>query len=225
MTSIGLLKNSHLGRGLDDEELKAIEAIALIRSLSKGEMLFMEGDPATGFYILLDGQVRLYKATPDGKEYTLHQIRQGQIFAEVAIFHGNKFPANCTALENSTVAYFPKNDFVRLLESSPQIALKIIGSMSAFLRDFNNQIEQLSLKEVPARLAAFMLSEAVRVGNGTIHLDITKTELANRLGTISETLSRNLRKFMDAGIIEVDHKNIKIVDPDRLSAIADGEKI
>ena len=111
MTSIGLLKNSHLGRGLDDEELKAIEAIALIRSLSKGEMLFMEGDPATGFYILLDGQVRLYKATPDGKEYTLHQIRQGQIFAEVAIFHGNKFPANCTALENSTVAYFPKNDF------------------------------------------------------------------------------------------------------------------
>lgn len=225
MTSIDLLKNSYLGRGMDENELKAISSIAMIRSLTKGELLFMEGDSATGFYILLDGQVRLYKSSPDGKEYTLHQIRPGQIFAEVAIFHGHKFPANCTALDESTVAFFPKMEFVRLLEKSPQIALKIIGSMSAFLRDFNNQLEQLSLKEVPARLADYILSETARTGNSTIHLDTTKTELANRLGTISETLSRNLRKFMDAGIIEVEHKKIKLIDTARLTAIAEGEKI
>jgi CRP/FNR family transcriptional regulator len=225
MTSIDLLKNSYLGRSLDENELKAIASIALIRSLVKGELLFIEGDAATGFYILLDGQVRLYKSSPDGKEYTLHQIRSGQIFAEVAIFHGHKFPANCMAVNNSTVAFFPEREFIRLLEKSPQIALKIIGSMAAFLRDFNNQLEQLSLKEVPARLADYILAESIRTASGTIQLDTTKTELASRLGTISETLSRNLRKFMDAGIIEVEHKKIKILDPARLTSIAEGEKI
>lgn len=225
MNTKELLKTSYLCRGLDEDELDSVAQIAIIRHLRKKEILFIEGDPASGFYILLSGRVRLYKSSPDGKEYTLHQISPGQMFAEVAVFHGNKFPANCIALEDSVVALFPKLEFVELLEESPQIALKIIGALSSFLRDFNHQIEQLSLKEVPARLAGYILQESNKSGGDTVTLEISKSELANHLGTISETLSRNLRKFIDAGLIEVNHKEIKITDRDKLIDIYEGGKI
>ncbi len=220
-----LLHRSFLGRDLEPDELTAVADIATFKNIAGGQILFLESDPADGFFILLSGRVRLYKASPDGKEYTLHQIKQGMLFAEVAIFHGNRYPANCVAVEDSVVAFFPKNDFINLLKKIPLISLKIISSLSGFLRDFNNQVEQLSLKEVPARIASFLLIESEKAGSNTIILDTSKTELANRLGTISETLSRNLRKFKENKIIEVDSKIITIVDQKRLTAIADGEKI
>lgn len=221
-----LLETSHLCTGMDAQELEAIARIVTCRELAAGETLFQEGDAARGFYVLLRGRVRIYKSSPDGKEYNLHAIRPGMIFAEVAIFHGGHFPANCVALEDSTVAFFPKEAFLRLLRESPQISLKIIASMALFVRDFNRQIEELSLKEVPARIAAFLLREAERTGLRAVALDITKTELAGRLGTVSETLSRSLRKLKDQGLIREQGKIITLLDPTRLQDIAEGvEKI
>jgi len=218
------LRSSHLGAGLNEEELGAIGAIARTRTLRKGNLLFVEGDPASGFFVLLSGKLRIYKATAAGREYTIHQIRPGQMFAEVAIFHGGRYPANCIALEDSTVAFFPKDRFVGLIKKSPQISLKIIGSLAAFLRDYNQQVENLSLKEVPSRLATHLIAEAGRAGSNVILLDYTKTELARRLGTISETLSRSLRKLKDLGIIEVEHNKITILDLGRLSRISEEGK-
>ncbi|MBN2227152.1 MAG: Crp/Fnr family transcriptional regulator [candidate division Zixibacteria bacterium] len=220
-----LLHDSYLCHDLDVDELEAVASIAVLRTVVKGELLFLQGDTATGFYVLLNGRVRLYKSSLDGKEYTLHHIKPGQIFAEVAIFRGKRFPANCVAQEDTTVAFFPKDDFLRLLKKSPELALKIIASLSSFLRDFNRQLEELSLKEVPGRIASFILNESEQTGKNTITLDTSKTELATRLGTISETLSRNLRKLQDNNIITVDRDKIAIRDKNRLSAIADGEKI
>ncbi len=220
-----LLHGSYLCHDLDVDELEAVASIAVLRTLSKGEMLFMQGDTATGFYILLNGRIRLYKSSLDGKEYTLHQIKPGQMFAEVAIFRGKRYPANCIAQENTTVAFFPKDGFLRLLKKSPELALKIIASLSSFLRDFNRQLEELSLKEVPGRIASFILNESEQTGKDTVILDTSKTELATRLGTISETLSRNLRKLQDNNIISVDRDKITIRNKNRLASIADGEKI
>ncbi|UCD16425.1 MAG: Crp/Fnr family transcriptional regulator [Candidatus Zixiibacteriota bacterium] len=225
MDILSNLKNCYFCHDLDPGELKALADIAVPKGLARGEMLFFEGDPATGFYALLGGRVRLYKASPDGKEYTLHQIRPGQLFAEVAIFKVGHFPANCIAQEESLIAFFPKERFLELLQASPQISLKIIASLSGFLRDFNRQLEELSLKEVPARIASFLLSEHEKSKKNVVSLDTSKSELANRLGTISETLSRNLRRLKENGVIEVDHKKITILDKERLSAIANGEKI
>ena len=219
------LHQSRLCRGLDNNELNKIADIVRLRSINKGEILFFEGDSAEGFYLLFEGQVKIYKASPDGKEQILHQIMPGQIFAEVAIFHGGQFPANCIAVKDSIVGFFPREDFLRLLGESPQISLKIIGSLSAFLREFTELVENLSLKEVPSRIAGYLLKLSEDSGQLSVTLELTKTELAKQLGTLSETLSRGLRKLMDIEAITVDGKKITILDPDRLSDIALGEKI
>ena len=225
MDALRLLHNCYLCRDLDQRELEALEEIVSIRQANKGEVLFLQGDPATGFYMLLSGSIRVYKASPEGKEYTLHYIQSGQMFAEAAVFKGKTFPANAVATAESTVAFFPKERFVRLIGDSPQMSLKMIAALSGFVREFNQQIEDLSLKEVPARLASHLLRKAKQFSSNQVTLDITKTELARSLGTISETLSRNLRKLRDLGVVAVDGKNITILDPERLRAVADGEKI
>lgn len=188
-------------------------------------MLFLEGDPADGFFSLVEGKVRIYKASPEGREYTIHIISAGQLFAEAAIFQGSSYPANCIALEDSVVIYFPKSEFVDLLARMPEISLKIIGSLSAFLREYNQMVENLSLKEVPARLASYLLNEYDRTPGEVVVLRMSKAALSTKLGTASETLSRNLRKFSNLRVIRVDNKEITILDPARLAAIADGQKI
>lgn len=224
MDAAGRLRSCPLFVELDEQEIAALTSIVSYRTLPRNAVLFLEGDPATGFFVLISGGVRIYKASPDGKEYTLHHVRPGQMFAEAAIFRGRGFPANCIATENSEVAYFPKGGFVDLLAQSPGIALKIIGSLSNWLREFTKKLEELSLREVPARLAFYLLRRAEASQADTINLDTSKTELAAQLGTILETLSRTFRRFRDAGIITMNGKQITILDRNRLQAVAEGEK-
>ena len=219
------LKQCQLCRDLDLRELESLAGITVIRTVGKNEMFFWQGDPATGFYVLLAGSVRIYKASPDGKEYTLHHIRAGQMFAEAAVFGGSVFPANAVATEDSTVAFFPRDEFIRLIQASPQISLKMIAGLAGFVREFNQQIEDLSLKEVPARLAGFLVRSVKKTGDSTVILDMSKAELARSLGTTSETLSRNLTKFRDLGVTTGDGREIIVVDQARLQKIADGDKI
>jgi len=211
--------------GLNEQELEAITSLASFCSLSKGEILFLDGDPATGFYILLAGRVRVYKSSPEGKEYTIHSISPGQMFAEVAIFRGNSFPANCVATEDSAVAFLPKEGFTDLLARSPQISLKIIAALAGFVREYNQKVEDLSLREVSARLASYLLDQSARLGTNRFLLEVSKTELATSLGTIIETLSRNFRKLADSGIIDIQGELVTILDVTRLQTVADGKKL
>ena len=220
-----LLHTCYLFRELDEPELNALTAIVEAKRVKRGELLFLQGDEAKGFFVLLLGRVRVYKVSPEGKEYTLHLIKPGGMFAEAAIFKGTTFPANCSAVDDSIVAFVPKQAFLQLLNTSPGISLKMIGALSAFVREFNQQLADLSLREVPARLASYLLRKSEKTTGGTVTLDITKSELASTLGTISETLSRNLKKFRELGVVEVDGKEITVLDPSRLRSIADGEKI
>lgn len=225
MDILKYVKTSSLFAGLDDQESAALLEVISVRRVKKGQILFMDGDLATGFYVLFEGQVRIYKANPEGKEFTIHIIKPGQLFAEVAIFEGTHFPADCMAMENSVVGHFPKDRFLSLIERHPKISLKIIASLSRFLRDYNRMVEELALKEVSARLARYLLEKSEGRSRRVIALKMTKTELAKTLGTISETLSRNLKKLRDNDVIIVNNQEIAIRDFDRLESIAGGEKI
>ncbi len=225
MKNLDLLHQCYLLRGLEDAELEAVAAIAIVRPVEEGELLFFQGDRATGFYAVLQGMVRVFKSSPQGREYTLHRIPPGQIFAEAAIFDGTAYPANAAAIERSTVAFFPADRFRALIAGSPQLSLKMIGSLSRFVRDFNQQIEDLSLKEVPSRLASYLCRRSEQSGSETVVLESSKTELAQSLGTVLETLSRSFRKLADLGVISVSERSIRILDRDRLDEIAAGEKI
>ena len=225
MKALSYIKNSLLFAGLDNDELQSLVNTITIKKLKKGEILFLDGDPASGFYIVFEGRIRVFKSNPDGKEYTIHVINAGQIFAEVAIFEVKHFPASSMAIERSTVGFFPKDRFLALIKEYPDISLKIIGSLARFLHEYNQMVEDLALKEIPARIAKYLLTKAGAVNKEVIDLDIKKAELALKLGTIGETLSRNLKKMKDNGIIKVNNLQITILDFDRLSSIADGEKI
>ncbi|MBD3332594.1 cyclic nucleotide-binding domain-containing protein [candidate division GN15 bacterium] len=225
MENLDLLRQCYLLRGLADEELTAVAGIASVRTINEGEVLFLQGDPAVGFYAVLSGTVRVFKSSPQGREYTLHRIPAGQIFAEAAIFDGEAYPANAVAVQKSTVAFFPADRFRTLIAGSPQLSLKMIGSLSGFVRDFNQQIEDLSLKEVPSRLASYLRRRAEQTRDHRVLLESSKTELAQSLGTVLETLSRSFRKLQDMGVIAVKERSIEILDPDRLDDIASGEKM
>ncbi len=225
MENQSLLKNCFLCHGLDKSELDTLARIAVVRKVVSGEVLFLEGDPAAGFFVLLSGRVRIYKASPEGKEFTLHHIGPGQMFAEAVLFRGSTYPANAAAVENSLVAFFPKEKFISLISTSPRISMKMLSSLSGFIRQFNQQVEDLSLKEVSARLASYFLKKAAGSGSNVFILDISKSELARMLGTISATLSRNLKKMKELGIVRVDGQTITILDMDRLASLAGDNKV
>jgi len=224
MEALNCIKKSLLFAGLDSNELQSLSDTIAIKRLKKGEILFFDGDIASGFYAVFEGRIRVYKSNPDGKEYTIHIIKPGQIFGEVAIFDGKYFPANSMAISDSVVGFFPKDRFLGLIKQHPNISLKIIGSLARFLREYNQMVEDLALKEVPARIARYLLDQTEKNNKNVISLETSKTELAVKLGTISETLSRNLRKMKDSGILKVDNQQITILDIDRLISIAEGEK-
>lgn len=225
MELVKQLRSTRLCSGLNDDELLEVAEIVTTKNLRKGEILFFEGDQAEGFYLLLTGLVKIYKLSQSGKEQLLHRITPGQMFAEAAVFAGGRFPANCEALEESRTAFIPRDRFISVLKANPQISLKIITAQAAFLREFTELIENLSLREVPSRIAAYILDRSAEMQSDTIQLDLSKTELARKLGTIAETLSRGLRKLSDLGALAIDGKQIRIKNQQLLKSVAEGKKI
>ena len=228
--SIDLLKRCPLFAGLKEEELKRIRAIASPRQVGKKEILFSDGEEAKGFYVILSGKVKLYKISPEGKEQILHVVSAPDAFAEAALFLEGSYPAFAEALADSQLLFFPKRDFIQLIERNPQLSINMIVSLSHYLRRFASLIEELSLKEVSSRIAKYLIDLSLKFAKDgknpkEVELDLSKTQLASKLGTISETLSRTLAKMKAKGIIDVKKNKILILNREALEELASGLKI
>lgn len=214
-----ILAESELFGGLPPEHLDEIEKITVIKEYGRGETVFFEGDPGIGFYMVGRGRVKIFKTSLSGKEQILHIFGPGEPFGEVPVFHGHPFPANALALEKTSLLFFPRQDFVNLVHSMPSLALNMLAVLSMRLRRFTAQIENLSLKEVPARLADYLLYLSEEQGNeGYVVLEISKGQLASLLGTIPETLSRIFSKMSEEGLILVEGKKISLLDREGLKS-------
>jgi CRP/FNR family transcriptional regulator, dissimilatory nitrate respiration regulator len=218
-----IIVQCHLFSGVTAEDIRLLTAILSKREYSKGEILFEDGDEADGFYLVASGKVKVYKLSLDGRERILHVVQPGNSFAEAAIFDNGSYPAFAETLTSSTLLFFPKQEFLGLLYRHPQLAINIISGLSRFLRQFTVQIEDLTFRDVPARLARYLLS--FTDGKlSPIVLPVTKSQLASNLGTTSETLSRTLRKLSDDELIRVQGKTIEILAFDRLIDLAESYK-
>ncbi|MGK2944166.1 MAG: Crp/Fnr family transcriptional regulator [Desulfuromonadales bacterium] len=215
-----ILKNSPFFAGLSESDLDALLGIARIREHPRGELLFSDGEEAAGFFMVLDGKVKVYKLSPDGKERILHVIHPGGTFAEAAIFGDGLYPAYAEPLQTSMLLFLPKDGFLGLLMNNGRIAINMIAGLSKFLRQFANQIEELTFKDVPSRLARYLM-DLSHGTKQTVVLPISKTQLASNLGTVSETLSRTLRKLSEDDLITVTGKSVEILDFDRLQELAE----
>jgi CRP/FNR family transcriptional regulator len=211
--------------GLSANELRELRQIAVQRKCARGEIVFSEGDPGNGFYVVIDGQVKVYKLSPEGKEQILHIIRPGEPFGEVAVFAGRSFPANAEAIEAGRLLFLPRTSFVELIRRNPSLAMNMLAVLSRRLRQFTLQVENLSLKEVPGRLASYLLVLSAEQGDAAaVELPISKGQLASLLGTIPETLSRIFARMTDQGMIEVRGKTIDLLDRSGLKAVAEHGK-
>jgi CRP/FNR family transcriptional regulator, dissimilatory nitrate respiration regulator len=228
--SVELLRRCPLFAGLKEEDLKKIRAIASLKRVGKKEVLFSEGEKAKGFYVILSGKVKLYKISPEGKEQILHVVSAPDAFAEAALFLEGNYPAFAEALSDGQLLFFPKRDFIQLIGRNPQLSINMIISLSHFLRKFASLIEELSLKEVSSRIAKYLIDLSLKLSKEgkspkEVELDLSKTQLASKLGTISETLSRTLAKMKAKGIIDVKKNKILIINREMLEKLASGLKI
>ena len=212
-----IIAASFLFQGLPESELTQLATIVEERKYSRREPIFFEGDAATGFYMVGQGQVKVFKMSLDGREQILHVFGPGEPFGEVPVFHGQPFPANATALVSSSLLYCPRQAFVDLLGAHPSLAMNMLAVLAKRLRRFATQVEHLSLKEVPGRLASHLLYlSREQHAPQTVTLNIPKGQLASLLGTTPETLSRIFAKLADEGIIQVRGRHIDILDREAL---------
>ncbi len=225
MKLIEAIHTISLFKGLPEPYLAKLSEILVDQTFNRGITIFIEGDEAAGFYTVISGRIKIFKLSPDGKEQILHIFGPGNIFGEVPMFAGGHFPANAETIEKSRVFFFPRTSFIELIKSEPSLAMNMLAELSKKLRQLTRLVEELSLKEVPGRLAAYLLLISDEGDtHDTIDLDITKTQLAGLVGTIPETLSRILGRMINQGVIEVSGRMIKIVDRKALSEIAEGGK-
>jgi CRP/FNR family transcriptional regulator, dissimilatory nitrate respiration regulator len=218
-----LIARIPLFEGLPGTDLAELEAICLKRDYTKGELIFSEGDPGDGFYVVETGTVKIYKSSLDGKEKILHIFGPGEPFGEVPVFTGKPFPASAEAIAASRLLFFPRTEFVRLVSENPSLGLNMLAVLSMRLRQFAVQIEHLSLKEVPARLASYLLYLSREQENPrSVSLSISKGQLASLLGTMPETLSRILARMSRADLIQVNGRRIRLTNTEGLYALAEG---
>lgn len=221
-----ILSQSVLFSGLPGADIDALLEIAVEKTVAAGELIFSEGDPGEGFYVIIEGMVKIYKLSTEGKEHILHMFGPGEPFGEVPVFSGKAFPASAEGVKKSRVLFFPRRAFRDLITQKPSVAMNMLAVLSLRLRHFTVQLENISLKEVPARLAGYILLQAEEQKNPhTVTLNISKGHLASFLGTIPETLSRMLKKMNEQGLIETEGRRIRILDRQGLEELAEFGKM
>jgi CRP/FNR family transcriptional regulator len=219
---VNTLRSCQLFTGLPLPDLENIAEVTVVKSLEKDDYLFHEGDPARGFYVVQRGAVNVHRVSAVGKEQIIHIFRMGDSFAEVALASATGYPADARALEPTQVLLVQKDGVLALLKRQPELALRMLGSMSSHLRVLVSQLEDLTLKDVETRLANWLVKRCPNPRSELpmkIELTMTKRVLAAELGTVSETFSRTLAKFRGQKLLAVKGKTVTVLSPAKLSAL------
>jgi CRP/FNR family transcriptional regulator, cyclic AMP receptor protein len=202
---------------LTPAEMSFLSPRVVPRQCAPGELIFAEGDPCAGLYIVERGHVRIFKSSSGGREQVLSIDGPGSSVAELPVFDGGPYPASASAVDDATVLLVRRQDFHALCLAHPQVALKVLRVVGSRLRRLVGIIEELSFTTVRRRLAAFLFRLAQREGVD-ITLPASNQELASQIGTVRELVSRNLSRFQQEGILTVDGRHVVIRDLAALEA-------
>jgi len=201
--------------GLTESELGFLAQRSVSRHVSAGEIIFGEGEPCSGLYVVESGNVRIFKSSPSGREQVLSIDSPGSSIAEIPVFDGGTYPASAAAVDSVTLLFVSKQDFQALCLAHPQVPLKVLRVVGARLRRLVGIIEQLSFTTVRHRLATYLLHLAQKSGKRTaegveVTLPVTNQELAAQIGTVRELVSRNLSRLQTEGMLKIDGRNVLI---------------
>lgn len=226
LDKVAALKRSQLFAQLDEDNLRLLADRALERNLEKDEILFLAGDEARGMFVIVEGAVRAFRVNPDGREQVIHIERAGATIAELPMFDEGAYPSTVAAEQPTTVLFLNKQDVKALSLQHPEIALAAIKVLAERLRRCAALVEALSLREVGPRLARFLLNEARRSGARADHgfrLNLTQTnqQIAARIGSVREVVSRAFTRLQHEGLIEIEGRQVMIADEAALEAFAE----
>ena len=188
------------------------------------EYLFYEGDPPQGLFMVEEGQVKIIKHSPRGKDIILRLLGPGEMFGEVAAFDGGPSPASAQALEDATVFHLPQKDFLRLLQEYPSVALRVVEDLGRKLRDAHDLIRALTTDTVEKRIATLLLKLAEKLGKPEdrgirLKIQLSRQDLADMAGTTIETAIRVLSKFSKDQLLMKEGKYIIVLDRGALALL------
>ncbi|MEE4276582.1 MAG: Crp/Fnr family transcriptional regulator [Thermoleophilia bacterium] len=234
MTALDDLRAASLFGSLPEETLARIALIATPRELPHGHSVFTQGDAAEAFFLLAEGRVKVYKAFRDGRTATLRHVEPGDTFGESVLFH-ETYPSSAETMAPTRLLRFGTDDFLAVCVEYPEIAVDLLAAMARLLVLLNRRVEELLLP-VPARLARYLLELADEQlepavaapgdeGPRVVRLSTTKRELAARLGTVPETLSRTFDRLKRGEVLRLsgDHELIEILSFEKLRRLAQEE--
>ncbi|HLG16234.1 MAG TPA: Crp/Fnr family transcriptional regulator [Blastocatellia bacterium] len=222
---IAALRATSLFSGLEERVLVALAERAIEHTLRRGEVLFVGGEDARGLYVVVSGSVRAFRESLEGREQVIHVERAGATLAEVPVFDDGAYPSTAAAEEDSVVLFLDKRDVKRLCVEHPELALAALKLMAGRIRRAAELIETLSLHEVDQRLARLLLAEARTrgakdAGGMTVELVLTNQQLAARIGTVREVISRALQRLQQNGLISIEGRRVAIADEEALASYA-----
>ncbi len=219
------LRSTPLFQGLSEDLLETISRKALLRTYRAGEAVVNEEDPVRSLSVVLDGQVKLSKSSAEGREQTLTLLGPGDPFGLCTAFASNDFPASAVTLKKTTILTIPGSAVEDIVRQEPMLLLNIIRVLSLRLKETMRLVESLALKEIPQRVASFILHDLAKQDTGSqcsLELAITHRELAKIIGATPEALSRALKKMSEDGLLRVDGRMITVHDRESLEELAQG---
>lgn len=213
--------------GLSPEEVRLLALRFVRRHFSAGELLFSEGDPCRGLYIIDSGRLRIFKSSAGGREQVLAMEGPGSSVAELPVFDAGPYPASVSAVDDAQILFISRQDLRAFCLEHPEVALKMLAVVGARLRRLVGIIEELSFTTVRQRLVAALVRLAQTSGKRTEHgvefeLPGSHQEMAHQLGTVRELVSRNLMRLQAEGLLQVEARNIVVRDLPGLSALLEG---
>ena len=210
---------------LDQPALAALAATAVEHHLKRDELLFLAGEEARGLYVVVSGSVRAYRESLDGREQVIHVEHAGATVAEVPVFDDRPTPSSVAADESTVVLFIDKRDVRRLCVERPQIALVALKILAGRLRRCSDLVATISLQDVGQRIARLLIAEAgtrAKAASGAVAFDLplTKEQIAIRVGSVREVVSRALARLAHDGLVSVQGRHVKIPDLDALRLFA-----
>jgi CRP/FNR family transcriptional regulator, cyclic AMP receptor protein len=221
--AFNVLKAIPLFAALTDAEIQYLAARTGLRSYQPEQQLFSEGEPCTGLHLIASGRVRIYKASPSGREHVLAVEGPGGSIAELPVFDGGSYPASAAAVEASQLLFISRKDFRDVCLEHPEVALKLLQVVGGRLRRLVGIIEELSFTTVRHRLISWILRQAQLTGHKSerglvLTLDASHQEIASQIGTVRELISRNITRLQAQGFISIHGHEVTILDQPGLEA-------
>ena len=212
LPKITALSEISLFAALSEGELQGLAQRAVERRFATDEMLFWEGEDCAGIFLIIEGSVKIFRSSPGGREVMLSIETAPATVAELPLFDGGPYPASVRVVEPVVALFVNKIDFQQFCRQYPDVALKVLAVVGRRLRHLVGLVESMTFGSVTQRLAKMLLETSKEVGADVFDLPSTHQELASRLGTVREVVSRNLGRFRAQGLIKVQDRQVEIIN-------------